>query len=151
MAARTDSVCRFICEAGNWRVTNLQLQKILYLSQMFYLGLEGERLIDSVFEAWDLGPVEPNVYRQVRQFGASPIEDVFWDARAFKKDDKRRRLLSDACRDLLSLRPGELVEITHWEKGAWAKNYVPGIGRTRIPDADIIEEFNNRLSDRKIK
>jgi len=77
MAARTDSACKFICKAGDWRVTNLQLQKILYFSQMCYLGLEHDRLADTAFEAWDYGPVSPKVYRQVRMFGSSPIRDVF--------------------------------------------------------------------------
>jgi hypothetical protein len=34
MLARLESVAKFSCEEGNWRVANLQLQKILYLAQM---------------------------------------------------------------------------------------------------------------------
>jgi uncharacterized phage-associated protein len=151
MAARTDSACKFICKAGDWRVTNLQLQKILYFSQMCYLGLEHDRLADTAFEAWDYGPVSPKVYRQVRMFGSSPIRDVFFEARPFSVTSKRREILADACRDLLPLRPGELVEITHWEKGAWARNYIPGVRGTRIPDSAIIQEFNERIRAGQIK
>jgi uncharacterized phage-associated protein len=145
MAARTDSVCKFICEAGNWNVTNLQLQKILYLTQMYALGLDEERLVDTEFEAWDYGPVAPNVYRQVRMFGSSPIKDVFMGARPFSADSKKLEILHDACRYLLPMKPAELVEITHWNEGAWAKNYVPGVRGTKIPDSDIVEEFKVRL------
>jgi uncharacterized phage-associated protein len=151
MAARSDSVCKFICEAGDWQVTNLQLQKILYFAQMVYLGMTNERLADTGFEAWDYGPVAPSVYRQVRMFGSSPIKDIFIDARPFSANSKRRDVLSDACRDLLSLRPGELVEITHWNQGAWAKNYVPGAKGLRIPDSAIIEEYRARLKAGHIK
>jgi uncharacterized phage-associated protein len=151
MAARTDSTCKFICQAGDWRVTNLQLQKVLYFAQMCYLGLEGERLADTAFEAWDYGPVSPRVYRQVRMFGSSPIRDVFFEALPFSESSKRREILADACRDLLPLRPGELVEITHWENGAWAKNYIPGVRGTRIPDAAIIQEFHERIKAGQIQ
>lgn len=31
-------VAKKICEAGNWEVTNLQLQKMLYIAQVLYIG-----------------------------------------------------------------------------------------------------------------
>lgn len=145
MVARTDSACKFICERGDWQVTNLQLQKILYITQMVYLGEEGERLFDSVFQAWDHGPVAPSVYRKVRMFGSKPIKNVFFDARSFVPGSKKRRVLSDACRDLLTMRPGQLVEITHWADGAWAKHYVPGERGIAIPDTAIEQEFRDRV------
>ena len=152
MAARLDSVCRYICERGDWKVTNLQLQKLLYLAQMVYMGRSGgQRLADAHFEAWDYGPVEPTVHRKVRMFGASPIPDVFYDARGFRKDDERRLVLEEVCKDLLARCPGELVEITHWQEGAWAKFYEPGIRGIRIPDTVIAEECNRRVEGRHIR
>jgi len=148
MSARLDSVCKFICEHGDWHVTNLQLQKILYLAQMIYMGhTAGGRLADASFEAWDYGPVEPSVYRKVRMFGSDPISNVFFGARVFSKDDERRRILGGVAKDLLRRRASELVEITHWDKGAWATHYVPGVRGIKIPDSDILAEFNRRIAD----
>src|SRR3569623_1823287 len=105
MAARLDSVARFICEAGDWNVTNLQLQKIMYLAQMLYMGEHaGERLVDTYFEAWDYGPVSPPLYRKVRGFGAGPIEDVFPDALPFKKGGATESFLRGTCNDLLQMK-----------------------------------------------
>ena len=71
MTARLDSICKLICESGNWRVTNLQLQKLLYLAHMEYMGAtDGQVLTDASFEAWDYGPVEPSVNRRVRMYGS---------------------------------------------------------------------------------
>ena len=146
MTARLDSVSKFICERGEWKVSNLQLQKILYIAQMLHMGKTGgQRLADTGFEAWDYGPVSPKLYRKVRMFGASPIEDVFYDAREFPQADSRRAELVRVCDQLLPLRPGALVELTHSSKGAWAKNYVPGFRGNKIPDTDIIAEYNNRF------
>ncbi len=145
MTARLDSVCKVICQEGGWKVSNLQLQKILYVSQMLYMGQnDGKRLVDANFEAWDYGPVEPSLYRKVRMFGGRPIEDVFYEARPFKDDDTRLAFIKDGCAALLPLRPGQLVDITHWSKGAWANNYVPGIRGIKIPDQDIIAEYRKR-------
>lgn len=145
-AARSDSVCRLICELGDWGISNLQLQKLLYVAQMYYLGIKGERLADLAFEAWDYGPVAPKVYAQVRMFGSGPIKDVFYGARPFSPGSKRRQVLEEVCRDLIPMRPGQLVEITHWSEGAWAKNYVPGSKGIRIPDIAIANEYRARVA-----
>jgi uncharacterized phage-associated protein len=36
------SAARYICARGDWRVTNLALQKILYLAHMVHLGRTGQ-------------------------------------------------------------------------------------------------------------
>ena len=146
MPARLDSVAKYICDKGEWQVTNLQVQKLLYLAQMIYMGrTKGSKLVDGYFEAWDFGPVEPSLYRKVRMFGKQPIQDVFFNARPFKETDSRRNLLDEICEALLQKRPSELVEITHWENGAWARHYEPGVKGIRIPDADICAEYSDRL------
>lgn len=152
MAARLDSVCKLICESGDWKVTNLQLQKVLYLAQMVHMGQNGgEPLADAHFEAWDYGPVEPTVYRKVRMFGSGPIQDVFTEARPFKQTDPRRALLKQVCADLLPRRAGELVEITHWKDGAWARHYEAGARGTPIPNADIVAEYHDRIRGGRLK
>jgi len=113
---------------------------------MYYLGIKGERLADLAFEAWDYGPVAPKVYAQVRMFGSGPIKDVFYGARPFSPGSKRRQVLEEVCRDLIPMRPGQLVEITHWSEGAWAKNYVPGSKGIRIPDIAIANEYRARVA-----
>jgi uncharacterized phage-associated protein len=145
MVSRLDSVCKYICEKSNWTISNLQLQKILYMAQMYYMAEnEAQKLVEARFEAWEYGPVEPSLHRKVRMFGAGPIEDVFYEARPFKADDRRRAALDEVCASLLPLRAGVLVSITHWEKGAWAKIYVPGVKGIPIPDDAILQEYRDR-------
>jgi uncharacterized phage-associated protein len=148
MACRLDSVCKFICTEGDWAVTNLQLQKILYVAQMYYMGQhDGERLVDTYFEAWDEGPISPDLYRKTETFGMSPVKDVFFNAFDFCPEDTRRLLLEEVCPDLLKRTPDELADITHWQRGAWAKNYVPGATSALIPDRDIVKEYQDRVRD----
>jgi uncharacterized phage-associated protein len=103
-------------------------------------------LVDARFEAWDFGPIEPELYRKVRMYAAGPIPDVFYTAVPFIQADPRLASLVQVCDTLLTKSPDELVDITHWNKGAWAKNYVPGIRGVEIPDSDIIEEYQHRLT-----
>lgn len=38
----------------------------------------------------------------------------------------------------------KLIAITHWEEGAWARNYIPGSRGIVIPQEDIIAEYEKR-------
>lgn len=138
------AAARRICEIGNWRVTNMKLNKILYLAQMIYMGEHnGEPLINGRFEAWDYGPVQPDVYLKAKIFGAGPIKNIFWEATPSESEEISA--LNDVANFLLDKNLAELVAMTHWDKGAWAKNYVPGRNGAVIPFADIIAEYNARL------
>lgn len=145
MSVASSSAARFICARGNWGVTNLALQKLLYMAQMVHLGRTGQRLVDANFQAWDYGPVEPNLYRQVRIFGNKPIQDIFFGAAPLDPSSAETATLNEACNFLIAKSPGELVAMTHWQNGAWAKHYVPGARSIAIPDADIIAEYNARV------
>lgn len=57
-------------------VSNLKLQKLLYFVQGFYLALLDKPCFDDVIEAWDFGPVVPNVYREFKRFGSNSIPTV---------------------------------------------------------------------------
>ena len=63
---------RACCRSG-WSLSNLELQKILYVGQMLYLGRYNEPLVNEVFEAWDYGPVLPTIYHSAKMFGRSPV------------------------------------------------------------------------------
>lgn len=137
---------RKICEHGSWTTTNLGLQKKMYLAQMIFMGEHnGARLIDTDFEAWDYGPVVPDVYRRVRMFGANPIQNIFFSVPRVD-DGMREASLHNVCTFLADKKPGELVAITHWKDGAWAKNYRPGALNIPIPDRDILDEYRLRAA-----
>lgn len=144
MAARLDTVAKYICKKSGWSVSNLELQKLVYLAQMIYLGRHGHRLVDANFQAWDYGPVEPRLYHKAKVFGADPVQDVFYDALRFKETDPRSSFLDSVCDKFLKYTAGELVDITHSDNGAWAKHYVPKARNTKIPDEDIIAEYRAR-------
>lgn len=55
-------------------LTNMMLQKLLYLAQGHSLGLRGHSLVDERPQAWDYGPVFPSVYRTFREYGGVSIE-----------------------------------------------------------------------------
>lgn len=55
-------------------ITNLKLQKLLYYAQGCVLGLTGEPLFSEEMEAWEHGPVVPEIYHKYKGYGKSGIE-----------------------------------------------------------------------------
>lgn len=143
MAVSVNSAAEYICDKSGWTITQLSLQKILYLAHMVHLGRHNSPLVQGKFEAWDYGPVHPSLYQKVKAFGAKPIPQVFWSSEAISGTVKE--VLEDACENLLHLSPGQLVQNTHWPKGAWASHYIPSAKNITIPESSIIDEYKARV------
>ena len=65
-------VSRYIinyCNENYYLISNLKLQKILYFVQAFFLEAKNEECFREEIEAWDFGPVVPEVYREYRKYG----------------------------------------------------------------------------------
>jgi uncharacterized phage-associated protein len=133
-----------LVEIGGKAFSNLQIQKLLYLAQMFYLGQNSKAMFDDDFEAWKLGPVIPSVYQNAKIYGSRPVGNLF-TSRIYPTDSSEYAMLEKIVRELPDKSPWKLVSITHWDKGAWAKNYTQGDFGCAIPKTDILEEYEKRV------
>jgi len=134
-----------ICELKNWQVSNLPLQKLLYLSHLIHLGTQGVPLASNQFEAWDLGPVEPQLYRKLKAYGSRNVPDIF-GVDAYPDGSPERQSIEMVLNDVGNATPGKLVAITHWPQGAWALHYRPNTMGIKIPDADIAAEYRKIIA-----
>lgn len=146
MSIKSYDAANYICNQGDWKVSNLALQKLLYLAHMVHLGRTGEPLVNLNFEAWDYGPVCPKIYHRAKAFGNKPIPAIF-NKGTILNGSSEEKALDDVCDAFLGLRPAQLVAITHAQDGAWAKHYQPGVRGITIPDEDIAEEYRKRISE----
>ncbi|MDB9804419.1 Panacea domain-containing protein [bacterium] len=145
MSANIDSVAKYIAEKSDWSISNLKLQKMMYITQMIHMGRnDGECIFNADFQAWDYGPVIPSLYHRLKIFGSNPISDVLSRAKKFRPDDARRKVMNDVCKRFLKFSAGDLVEITHADIGAWAEFYVPGARNITIPNEAILDEYRLR-------
>ena len=58
---------------GGFALSNMSLNKIVYFAHGWFLAQYGEPLVDSAFEAWQYGPVHPQIYRQFKSYKDQPI------------------------------------------------------------------------------
>ena len=59
-------------DAGD-SISNLKLQKLVYYAQGYCLAIHDRPLFVEPIEAWEHGPVVPELYRSFKQHGAQPL------------------------------------------------------------------------------
>lgn len=108
-------------------ISPMKLQKLIFLAHALYVKkFDGHKLVSDTFEKWDYGPVSPEVYREFKGFGASPITryasnaDGKVDIVPPNRDDILNHL--ESILDLFgSSSAWRLSELTHMPNTAWDK------------------------------
>lgn len=129
-------------------ISNLQLQKILYFTNLLYLNETGSFLLngDEDFQAWKHGPVIPSVYRKFAINGGVKIYDMQDEVNISLEKNSDGVSVSENLQNinnsidyLTNIDAWELVEYSHAETGAWANTYKPN-RRIVIKKDDIRRE-----------
>ena len=122
------------CTKDNCPISNLQLQKILYYIQREFLQ-QGEIAFPEEIEAWQFGPVVPEVYRQYCGFGALPnrmrymVRIELDDIRMINPIIEKKRILN----------PWDMVSDTHSSGKAWDLIYRDGAGDHQVIPQELIK------------
>lgn len=121
------------CTKDRFPISNLQLQKILYYIQREFLQ-QGINAFSEEIEAWQFGPVVPEVYKQYCGFGALPIRMRYEvglepnDANIVNAIIEKKRILN----------PWDMVGDTHSPGKAWDLIYRDGLGDHQIIPKELI-------------
>ena len=137
------SVANYIvdyCNKHGKGISNLKLQKILYFVQAeFLVSTPGNvPCFSNKIEAWDFGPVVPDVYHQYKIYGSSIIPSVSNDPMKNyyeKISPSDRKMIDGIVRQAVEYSASQLVEITH-NQAPWKNAYRHG--------------FNNEISNEAI-
>lgn len=135
-------VARYVINYSNekgYGCSNLKLQKLLYLTQAYFLISTNGPLFLNEIQAWDFGPVIPDAYHEFKRFGAGDIPFV---TRYFEMPDgtlstlcecqydpelidkKTKRLINDVVDNFKDYTSTALVTLTH-NQAPWKDNFVP--------------------------
>jgi len=124
-----------IADAAGFSLTNMSLNKIIYFAHAWSLAHYGRPLVDSAFEAWQYGPVHPQVYRQLKGNKDQPVRcpltridiesgrDVPVEVRLEPED---RELVERVTLFYGRMSAGRLVEISHEPGAPWDQVWATG-------------------------
>ena len=151
------AVANFIldyCDARGRRLTNLALQKIVYFCHVWSLIDLHRPLVRHSFEAWELGPVLPYLYREFKGYDRAPIigratrldpVDGNQCVVEYDFDPDTESLLHKIADFYTRLQAGDLVRLSHAEDGPWhvvwhhVGTVNPGM---KIEDRKIVEFYS---------
>lgn len=98
-------------------LSNLKLQKLLYYCQGGHYKWDNEKLIDDednlLFEAWNYGPVVPEIYFTFKRFGQN---DIYSDDVSFDLKPNEEETIEAVWSQLKNKSAFQLVDLTHSEK-----------------------------------
>ena len=137
----------------NRPLTPLELMKLTYISHGWSLCLRNKPLVSDQAQAWQYGPVYPELYQSLKDFRASPVQSVrpagselFLQAQALNGEEKA--LLQSVFKAYRGLNGVQLSALTHQDGTPWHKAYARGRNAV-IDDSEIRAHFCELQQRRK--
>lgn len=125
-------------------ISNLKLQKLLYFIQAEFLVSKNKPCFLDKIEAWDFGPVVPEVYQEYKIYGGAFIPDFFVEKPYIiaKDDCELIDCILDECGKYSS---NSLLKIIH-NQMPWKKAYdnYKRYGNNSITNESLIEFFSEK-------
>lgn len=129
----------FIGEYGqHGNISNLKLNKLLYLTYAIELRKNNKLFPKSPFEAWEYGPVAPAVYAEYKRYGKESIHTPH-----YSYGPEEIQICRNAWERFGNLTAFDLAEMTHRDDGAWRR--VRSENRETIEDLDILASNDGDL------
>jgi uncharacterized phage-associated protein len=120
-------------------ISHMQLQKLVYFCQGYYLALEGSPLFNEVIEAWNHGPVCPKLYQSLKRYGSLPITASI-DPEKIKLNEKEKSIISMVYGAYGQYSASRLRRITH-EEGPWKTTAL----KAQIPEDAMVQYFESLI------
>jgi len=124
----------------------LQIIKLTYLCHGWMLGLHSKSLSAQPVEAWQYGPVIPDVYHGLKHFGNSLIYSAnvpFYDSEFDETEYDLISQVSDVYGDFTGI---QLSQITHAVGTPWHTIWHQ-YGRNTIIPNNLIQEHFSQLAE----
>lgn len=132
----------------------MQLQKLVYIAYGWTLALLEERLFKERIEAWEHGPVIPELYHEFKRFGPKAITQFsgYYDfekktyiiPKVNPEDEPVVAILDMVWERYGAMTATELRGRTHESGSPWDETYHGAGMNHRIPD-DLIREHTRAL------
>lgn len=113
-----EKLAKYIINTSPRRMSNLELQKTMYFVELDYYKQTGKHLVDENFEAWQYGPVVPDVYEKYRKYGPDLIERT---KENIPLDGVNIDVINKTVGRCCNTRIWDLIEESHRSDGAWQK------------------------------
>lgn len=116
-------LAEYILKKSSKDLSNLELQKTLYFTELDYIKEFNKTLISDNFEAWQYGPVVRDVYCEYRNYGANSIDKPEKETLSKELTEKELEIINQSIEKCNKESYWNLVEKSHKKGGAWEKSF----------------------------
>lgn len=144
-------------------LTHMQLQKLVYIAHGWNLAINGKPLTSNEIEAWDNGPVYPDMYQHLKRYGGRAISDLIHEGddsavffrgsprgHEYKANDltlEEEAVINSVWENYGAHHAFRLSELTHSPGTPWSETYY-NIGRSALIRDPLIERHFQDLASR---
>lgn len=130
----------------------MRLLKLVYIAHGWYLAYRKRPLIADDVEAWTHGPVIPNLYHEIKKFGARPVSEYYTETDMSTLttvipvvNDDTLPILREVWKAYRRFSGVQLSAMTHAPGTPWSQAYDPRVRHKVIPTPVIQQHYEERL------
>lgn len=133
-----DVANKFIDLAGENYLTNMQLQKMVYIAHGFNLALFNTKLYYEDTRAWNFGPVVPELYEKLQKYGSNKVKEKI-NNKSFNFDDNNLKIIKAVYKKYKQYDGMQLSNLTHQQGTPWSVTW--DVNKYGVIPADDIYKF----------
>ncbi|MFN2577495.1 MAG: Panacea domain-containing protein [Pyrinomonadaceae bacterium] len=138
-----------LAKARGISLTNMQVQKLVYIAHGYSLAILHRPLVRQPVEAWRWGPVFEDLYHSLKRYGSGIVHEPINVINMDSLTETHQKLLGTVLDAYARFSGPQLSTMTHKQGTPWAEVYKPGISRLVIPNPTIERHYTELLNARK--
>ena len=136
-----------LAKDSNVSLSNMQLQKLVYIAFGYYAAILNEPLFEDEIQAWNYGPVIPNLYHLLKKYGAGEVTDFVDASTTITADDPASKIIEGVWNTYIKYDGIQLSKLTHEEGTPWSNVWNKDQRNATIPLAVIRQHYEHLSRD----
>ncbi|MNJ57290.1 hypothetical protein D3C77_528750 [compost metagenome] len=124
----------------------MQLQKLVFFAHGAHLAAYGSPLIDGEVRAWDFGPVIPELYERLREYGSGYVDSNLGGHRQIGRAGPEIQAVLSVWQAYREHSAWELSNISHRRGSPWDEVWNNGGRYSVIPDRLTRDYYRDRIT-----
>jgi len=125
------------------QLTNMQLQKLVFLAHGYCLAVLGRPLHFHNTHAWQWGPVIPKLYKALQRYGSDFVTEPLQTNDAVNPDSEEAEIIQAVLDQYGHYTGGQLSALTHRPNTPWSQTWARE--KFAVIDNELIRRYYRRL------
>lgn len=112
-----------LAEEQGRQLTNMQLQKLVYIANGFSLAINDRPIYFEDTQAWQWGPVIPKLYKSLRKYGSSTVDEYLETEDKVINGSQEDEIIKAVFDNYGHYTGAQLSSLTHQQNTPWHETW----------------------------